>query len=492
MKKTISVICILLMLGAMFAGCASSTPTARITGLASDTEVYTLGVGESVPIGLAMSAEVTTSDGTTSTHTLIYGEDGFAWPEGMDEAVTSALASWTEVNPVFDVADKSVVTVEKDTIITHAAGETTITASVTDPSGETVNATLAVTVVQYVENLDVNVDNLELTFIDEPEPAEDSEDKEAEKEVTEDEDSADKTPANTAQIVAQVWPENSSDPTITFTSSDDAVVLVDDNATVIATGIGEAEIMVTAPGGKDEIIHIIKVTVTVPTPAVFAATEGKESVSATSGKGFQFPLDLGNENPEDFTILYESSDPSVVSVSESGWCDSVGVGETELTASVPHTDLVVVIVVTVQPAPANTGGNRGGGNNGSGGSNGETGSSGATDPGNNEGATNPGNGGGNEAPAPTPNPPTAGLGPAEAQAAASAALGVGGFADYSGAPCGGNYAGWSVSNFGSAQDCINMAVSQAQYYATFSGSSTYGRLHAWADGSNFYVGVSEI
>lgn len=355
MKRTVSVVSIIALLLVMLAGCAGNASTAKITGLAGGAAGgYTLGVGESAGIELAMTAEVTTGDGAVGAYTLAYGENGFAWPAGVDEATAAALEGWAGMNPVFESEDETVATVENGIIYGHRAGATAITASVTDPSGETVSLRLPVIVIQYAERLDVEQDSLELLLIEDAgeESAGDGQGAEQDEGAGESGAAPDAAGGNTAQIVAAVWPQGSTNSTVTFACGNEAVAKVDSRGNVRATGVGETEIIVTAPGGKVPLSHTIKVTVSVPVPAIFQVIQGEEEKAATAGKGFQFPLDIGEDSAENYNIVYTSSEESVATVTKGGWVDTHAQGVCEITAEIPQSSCAVTVVVTVQPAPA--------------------------------------------------------------------------------------------------------------------------------------------
>lgn len=478
MKKFISVLCIVLMLAGLLAGCTSTAPEITVTNLVpGETANYMLGVGETAMLNYNMTAQVRMTKDTAPIDLALTVSDAGAFdrPADADESMNAVYDTLVALAPRYTSEDETVVTADANGLITAIApGTTIITVSVDNPgSDESVTMSVPVEVVQYVEQLSVDADLLELTYIEESEEA-----------------GPDATLTNTAQIKATVTPTDASDKSIHFASSDTSIATVDNEGVVVAVGAGECEITVNASGGKEELEQIVKVVVSVPVPEIFElAINAQQNI--TRGKGFQIQLDLGEDaDSESYDVRYSSSDETVAVANETGWVDCIGVGQAEITAEIPQTDLAVTVVVTVQKPVATSTGNTAGNGTGSTGGNS-----------NDDGAGNPNN----SAPtAPTPDPipaepaPTPELPPApepapsiSAQQAAEAALAyAGSFANVSNSPSPVNYAGWSTGLFASQEDANAMVASQAAYYASLKGVDEYGTLHYWWEGNNFYVGVS--
>lgn len=476
MKKSISVLCIVLMLAGLLAGCISTAPEITVTNLVSgETESYMLGVGETAMLNYNMAAQVRmTKDAAPIALTLAVSDAGtFDRPTDADENMNAVYDTLVALAPSYASEDEAVATADANGLITAVApGITTITVSVDNPgSDEPVTMSIPVEVVQYVEQLSVDADLLELTYIEESEGAE-----------------PDSTLANAAQIKAVVTPTDASDKSIFFASSDTSIATVDDEGVVVAAGVGECEITVSASGGKEDLEQIVKVVVGVPIPEIFElAINAQQNI--VRGKGFQIQFNFGEDaDPESYNVLYSSSDETVAVVTETGWVDCIGVGQAEVTAEIPYTDLRVTITLVVQkPVTSGTGGNNGsGGNNGTGGSSNGGGTAGG-DAGNSAGDEGGNTGGGGD-PAPAPAPaPTPSLSAEQAAAAARNAA-AGRFKAVSGSyNLSGSYAGASSGLFSSQAEFDAWACAYVDAYAGLKGVLEYGTLYAFTDGNVCYI-----
>lgn len=118
--------------------------------------------------------------------------------------------------------------------------------------------------------------------------------------------------------------------TLTWTSSDESVVTVDDTGMVTAVGAGEADVTVTAEKLNLSSTTHVKVVIL------------PEGLSAPE----RMTLELNGENtkalgavmtPEDATevkLAYASSDESIATVDEDGMVTAVGVGECTITTTI--------------------------------------------------------------------------------------------------------------------------------------------------------------
>lgn len=144
--------------------------------------------------------------------------------------------------------------------------------------------------------------------------------------------------------------------TLTWTSSDEAVVTVDDTGLATAVGAGEADVTVTAADSDLEAATHIKVVI-LPT-----GVQAPESLE----------LDLNGETtkalgavmtPEDATdvkLAYESSDETVATVDEAGNVTAVGQGECTITTTIvadapaPEEEVDSAMLVVPENAKAET------------------------------------------------------------------------------------------------------------------------------------------
>ena len=131
-------------------------------------------------------------------------------------------------------------------------------------------------------------------------------------------------------LTATVSPTDADNKAVTWTSSDESVVTVDENGKVTAVGVGTATITVTTKDG--EYTAICEVTVEETT----SSDEPSVTLDATNKT-----LEVGDTTtltatvtPEDATVTWTSSDESVVTVDENGKVTAVGEGTATITATI--------------------------------------------------------------------------------------------------------------------------------------------------------------
>ena len=155
----------------------------------------------------------------------------------------------------------------------------------------------------------------------------------------------------TTQLIAEVKPDNATDKTVTWSSSDEAVAIVDENGIVKAVKAGSAVITATASNG-------LKATCPVAVSAkiidVIGLTLNMDDVELTEGETVQLTATIEPENVTDKTVVWSSSEPSVASVDENGNVTAVQGGTAVITASASNgitaSCTVTVSAITVDAA----------------------------------------------------------------------------------------------------------------------------------------------
>ena len=127
------------------------------------------------------------------------------------------------------------------------------------------------------------------------------------------------TVGDTVALVATVLPSNTTDKSITYSSSNPAVAVAV-NGTVTAAGVGTAVIIATTSNGKTAICTV---TVSVPTVDVTGVTLNKTELSLTVGESATLTATVTPANATDKSVMWSSSDPSVATV-ENGRITAVG------------------------------------------------------------------------------------------------------------------------------------------------------------------------
>lgn len=196
-------------------------------------------------------------------------------------------------------SSNSSVAVVTDGVVTGVrVGEAYITATATD-KGE-IASTVKVTVVRHAEKIELTAERAELWV------------------------------GESAQLDSAVLPEDTTDKTVTFTSSDESIAVVDENGRVTAVSAGEngtAEVTVTARSacGSAESEY----TFTVRQQITSIGIPEKEVVLKL-GESYSFAPEVLPGNAFDKTVSYSSSDAGILAV-EGATVTAVGTGTARIT-----------------------------------------------------------------------------------------------------------------------------------------------------------------
>ncbi|MDE6650562.1 MAG: Ig-like domain-containing protein, partial [Muribaculaceae bacterium] len=131
----------------------------------------------------------------------------------------------------------------------------------------------------------------------------------------------------TIQLSATVLPDNTTDKTVAWTSSDESVAIVDANGKITAKAPGETTITATCGSVKSTC----KVTV-IPT-SVESVRLSNTSLSLTEGETATLTATVSPSDATDKTVTWTSSDTSVATVSADGKVTAVKTGTATVTAS---------------------------------------------------------------------------------------------------------------------------------------------------------------
>ena len=131
----------------------------------------------------------------------------------------------------------------------------------------------------------------------------------------------------TDKLTATVLPEDVTDKTVTWTSSDDTIVKVDEEGNIQALALGEA--VITAACGEKSAT--CKVTVN-PILAESIALDRTELV-LTIGATDKLTATVLPEDVTDKTVTWTSSDDTIVKVDEEGNIQALALGEAIITAT---------------------------------------------------------------------------------------------------------------------------------------------------------------
>lgn len=148
---------------------------------------------------------------------------------------------------------------------------------------------------------------------------------------------------NTAQLDVKAKPEDATDVTFTYESSNPEVATVDENGVVTAVANGETDITVTmtqkletdktaASAGENAVVITVTTHVVVTTK-VESLTFEKGEGTLTIGSSTTIKATVLPESASDQTITWKSSDESVATVDEDGKVKAIKVGTATITAS---------------------------------------------------------------------------------------------------------------------------------------------------------------
>ena len=222
----------------------------------------------------------------------------------LPEDATDKSVNWT-------TSDEAVVTVDADGKVTAVSlGEAVITATC-----GSVSATCKVSVVATpAESIALNHESAQLKV------------------------------GESITLEATVLPEDATDKSVTWTTSDEAVVTVDADGKVNAVSLGEA--VITATCGS--VSATCKVSV-VATPAESIALN-HESAQLKVGESIALEATVLPEDATDKSVNWTTSDEAVVTVDADGKVTAVSLGEAVITATCGSVSATCKVSVVATPA----------------------------------------------------------------------------------------------------------------------------------------------
>ena len=146
----------------------------------------------------------------------------------------------------------------------------------------------------------------------------------------------------TTTIVATVYPENATDKSVTWRSSNASVASVDGNGKITAVGGGSA-IITAGSGGKTADCSV---TVSVPVTSV---SLNRTEITIVKGNTYDLSATISPNDATDKTITWTSSDDNVATVNQNGRVTAIDGGEAIVRATIGnfYADCKVVVTVPV-------------------------------------------------------------------------------------------------------------------------------------------------
>ena len=150
------------------------------------------------------------------------------------------------------------------------------------------------------------------------------------------------------QLSATVSPDNASDKTVTWSSSNTAVATVSNNGLVTAVKEGSATI--TAKAGDKTAT--CAVTISKKVIPVTSVTLNKTSLALTEQETFQLSASVSPDNATDKTVTWSSSNTAVATVSQDGLVTAIAVGSATITATAGEKKATCTVTVNRRVVPA--------------------------------------------------------------------------------------------------------------------------------------------
>ena len=144
-------------------------------------------------------------------------------------------------------------------------------------------------------------------------------------------------------LTATVLPEDATDKTVSWSSSNDEIVMVSSNGKAKAMAIGEATVTAKA-GDKSDFITITVVAKTIPVTGI---TLNPSSITLKVGESQTITADVTPQNATDKNVIWKCSNPEVVSVNN-GFVTGLNPGSVTITATTVNGGKTADCSVTVK------------------------------------------------------------------------------------------------------------------------------------------------
>ncbi len=156
-------------------------------------------------------------------------------------------------------------------------------------------------------------------------------------------------PGNTATLIATVSPEDAKNKSLTWTSSDEGIVTVDENGNITAVKAGTATITVTTEDGGYTATCTVKVQKGVV--AVTGVSLSGTSIEVATGYTATLKATIKPSDATNKTLTWTSSDTSIASVNSKGVVTGKKEGTVTITVKTADGGYTAEIKVTVKNQP---------------------------------------------------------------------------------------------------------------------------------------------
>lgn len=154
------------------------------------------------------------------------------------------------------------------------------------------------------------------------------------------------TEGDSETLVATVKPDDATDKTVTWSTSDASIATVDSNGKVTAVKEGSVTITAKAEGKEATCKVTIAAATIVPVSSI---TLDKTSIEIKEGKSAVLTVTVGPENATNKTVTWKSSDESIATVDANGMVSAIKTGVATVSAQAGSLTATCTVVVPVNP-----------------------------------------------------------------------------------------------------------------------------------------------
>ena len=150
----------------------------------------------------------------------------------------------------------------------------------------------------------------------------------------------------TAQLTAEVIPSYADNTRVTWKSSDESVVTVDEKGKVTAVGNGTATITVTSVSGN--YTATVAVTVKIPVEIEKISIEAEKETLTKIGESTELKVKIEPENADAQKLIWKSDNEMIAAVDENGKVTAIGNGTAIITVTTEDGKNTASITITVK------------------------------------------------------------------------------------------------------------------------------------------------
>ena len=248
--------------------------------------------------------------------------------EGATVTLTATVTpgNATDKTVTWSTSNEAIATVSGGVVTGVKAGEVTITAKAGDKSA---TCTVTVTAKQGTE---------------------DPEDPIAVEGITLDKTTATVEEGATVTLTATVTPDNATDKTVTWTTSDEAIATVSDG---VVTGVKAGEVTITAKAGDKSATCTVTVTAATTEPEVVPVTGvtlSQPAVTLDIDQSITLTATVAPENATNKAVTWASDKTDIATVDANGKVTAVAAGTANITVTTADGGKTATCTVTVNPA----------------------------------------------------------------------------------------------------------------------------------------------